>query len=283
MMKYFFIIVNVVIFFNSTAISQIIHKDDIKNFVGVLKTTPLNEPRERRDNHKIIVEQFSKSKYEANKPLSTSFETYDVTTKIDSMEKRYPHTWDSSSTYSVIRYPDNPDLKFQLYLKQNYIYLIFFHNGMFEGGTSYLTLWREIGDSLVFIKLYQMAFRVGIGYISFPGDYVINENQEFIFVTFSASGDNLSSYGRYDFYYLDKEYILTELLSRTFFADYDRKHQSTMVYKFLDMRTLLLHKYDFTYQEYKESFYTFMDRKMYGSTFELINLKQIYDQIKQQR
>ncbi len=282
MKQYLFTIFSVVIFFNPVMMSQVIHKNDIKYFVGVLKTTPLNEPQ-KRITTKYMVKKSTPSTFEPNKPLSSHFVTFAITTQIDSMEKRYPHTLDSSSTYSIVRYPENEDLQFQLSIRQKSLCLILYHNGMFEGGTSYLTLWREKGDRLTFVKLFPTPFRVGTGYTSFPGDYVINKNRDLIFVTLDANSDNLSSISTYRFHYFDKDYNLTELLNRTFYANFETRHQSNIMYKFLDMRTLLIQKYDFSYDEYEEDHYYFMDRKLRSSTFELLNLKQIYDEIKQQK
>lgn len=198
-----FLLFTLLIYTNS--FSQTIHKDDVKDFVAVLATTPLNKPSNWQSDQEFV----------RNKPLESEFHEYFIGKNPRELQNEFPR-WDgkSSSTYSILSIPNNQRFNFTLSIHEARIQLVLFRNNQFEGGTNYLTIWKSIGDSLEFIHLSEIPIYSGNRIKGLRSDYLINEAGVLYLTTEMSTGYDFYNGLEITFYQLSKDYDLTELLTK---------------------------------------------------------------------
>jgi hypothetical protein len=272
MQKKIFLFIFLIVLFTESVFSQTVHKDDLKDFVGVILTTPLNEPK-----------NWSKDQeFQPIVPLDSSFHKYFITSDAWSIEKKYPHSWDSTSTFSIAMYPKNSKFNFELDVYEKRSKLVMLHNGGYEGSTSFLTLWTVDKDSLIFKHLFQTRFSAGLGMVGLEKNYKIDINRNLIFGVKGGGGDAGWTSGYYSFLYMHNK-KLTELIQKSYGSDIQSQREYIVLYELLDSRTLLTNTFEFTFTVHKDttergSTWTYYNRKLVSSEHELINLKEIIEE-----
>lgn len=227
--------------------AQDIHQNDVEKFIGVVKTTSLNKPETWPDD----------STFTKIRPHENSFLDYSVNSTQREMSRKYPHDFNNNETYSLAMWPNSRTVA-SLKIDEKNFSLIMLHNGGFEGSTSFLTLWRHVGDSLQFRHLFSTPFTVGLGLVQFEPDYIIDVYDNLIFVLKASGGDEGWVGGYYQFLALDQRNNLTSLLKIEFNSDYN--FENHVLYKFLDKNNLLIQKYNFETSQIREQF----DGRNYG-------------------
>jgi hypothetical protein len=200
------IIISIIIavFCCSNSHSQIIHKDDLRDFSAVLITTPVNKPSDWP----------SDQKFEKNKPLESQFHEFFIGKDSRELQNKFPG-WNgsSTSTYSIISIPKNQRFNFVLNIPEEKIQLVLFRNNQFEGGTNYLTIWKVKGDSLEFKYLSDQPIYSGNRIKGLRSDYMINGSREIYLVTEMSNGYDFIDGLEFTFYQLPQSYELTEILT----------------------------------------------------------------------
>jgi len=274
-MKLFYICIFLLIlcFTSQSLEAQVIHQKDVEKFIGVVKTTPLNKPDTWPDD----------STFTSNRPLENSFLEYSLNSTQREMGKKYPHDWNSNETYSLAIWPNSRNAV-SLKIDEKSFSLIMLHNGGFEGSTSFLTLWRHVGDSLQFRHLFSTPFYAGLGLVQFEPNYIIDVYNNPIFVIKASGGDAGWVGGYYQFLELDRRNNLTSLLKIEFDSDYG--FENHVLYKFLDKNNLLVAKYNFSTTQVRDQFdgrnFRLNERKLVKSEFELLDLIELVNTAKNQ-
>ncbi|MEX2363967.1 MAG: hypothetical protein WD597_10095 [Balneolaceae bacterium] len=181
--------------------AQTIHKNAIKEFVGVLVTTPLNKPDTWPDNQPFV----------KNKPLETSFYKYFLDANPWQLQKEFQYDGKSNSAYSILSVPDNSRYNFTLDIPEKDWKIIFFRNNQFEGGTNYISIWKTEGDSLHFHHLLKSPLFSGIAIMGIDSKYMINAYDEVFLATLTMNpNENYEGY-LYSFYKLNSDFTITHL------------------------------------------------------------------------
>lgn len=259
---------------SQNVVGQIIHKNDLENFIGVLKTTPVNKPDTWPKD----------SLFYSSLPLENHFTHYAIGSTYKEMTEQYPYDWNTNETYSIAFWPNSRLVRSLEVLEKDWM-LVAFHNGGYESGASFLTLWEVQGDSLSFRYVFSDPFITGIGSAQLEQNYIIDVYQNLIFVVKDSFGDGGKSWGSYHFIALDEENNLLHLLEKKFRSN--SRSESYILYKFLWKEDLLIQRYEFSKSLYFEKFdgrkYQLTDRILESSNHELIDLIELVKNARSQK
>ncbi len=253
-----------------TSFSQVVHRDDLENFVGILKTSPPDRPR---DLHRD-------STYIRNEPLENKFTDF-FSEDPGNLDELYPRLDEEGRINSRLTLGNSYSHFRTLRFYNGQTMLVLLKNDQFESGTYYLTSWKIFGDSLQFQKLYQKPLGVGIGSMRIDPNYGRDSKRNTLFVLQKITPGGGSDYGSYHLFQLTRYGDFHELLERTYFTDMQGTSgkEKVVMYKFLIGTDFLLQEYWYdiiqkpdTISRYSRAI---IERTLTDSKLELIDLTKL--------
>lgn len=231
--------------------AQVVHKDDILNFIGVVTTTSLTEGPEGKQG---IVKSEGFSEFHTDLP------------KNEFNELLYRDSRDSLLHQSVA-YPQKRGKGFDIMVPKKNIRLVLLDNGGFEKSYYYLSLWHQKGDSLYFERIHRQPFRIEIGAVNLKNEYKLNRDGSLFFVLDHSGGDAGSVWGSYSFMYMDADQKMTRVLTKEYGTVDDPPGEKIILYDFLHNRRLVTNTVQFGI--------TPQGRKIENSELELFDLDEL--------
>jgi len=208
------------VWFNFAAIgkAQVIHKNNLQGFIGFITTTPLSE----RSTEKRGVAKSDK--------ITDYFVNLD---REEFNELLYTEKTESDSLFqqTVAYLPDRGPV-FHLNIKEKNRWLVLLNNGVYETSSTYLTVWKQRGDSLHFEYIHKKPFRVGLGLVKLEENYQLTDQRSVIFVLNSEGGDAGYMHGAYSFFHMDDNYALTRLLKKVYGTGEKPQTKINVLYSF---------------------------------------------------
>ena len=253
----------------TTGEAQVIHKNDIQNFIGSITTTPLSA---RSTGKRGIVKSEEITGYKVNLDREEFNELlYTRKTVSDTLVQQ------------TVAYLRDRGPVFHLNIKEKGRWLVLLNNGEYETSSTYLTVWSQKGDSLHFDHIHKKPFRVGLGFVKFEDHYQLTDQRSVVFVLNSEGGDAGYVHGAYSFYHMDDNYELIRLVKKEYGTGEEPQTKSIVLYSFLDRRTLFTNTVTLSFSRCRDttgggSYGTYVDWEIVSAKPELFELQPLINQ-----
>ncbi len=184
--------------------------------------------------------------------------------------------------YSFAFWP-NKNMVQYLEIDELNIMIVSFHNGGYESGKSFLSLWNTVGDSVSFDRFISTN-SVKLGFAQLEQNYTTNLSDDLVFVIKDEFGDGGKMRGTYHFVALDNKKTLYPLLAETYYGVSDS--ESHILYKFIWKKDLLIQRTEFSKSNYFETIngvnYELSKRTIIDYNQDIFDLTDLVNKAKQQ-